>query len=451
MMALTGILLSSTILGANTSVVQAASSDKTSTSSSTASPIKVINDLGDLLTTSTNKVNSQTQFSDLKDGTTLKAAPIFDNQSESTFDKTLQSELNIVNSSNQLVPMTVVSRDSTTGFVKEVSYTLDGTTKTVNVDYDFAMPTVSLEGNQYMNYSAKEDQADVDAATTSSSSVKVASTNGTDAKGNTNSTSVTADVKSIDLSKASTDVTFTPKDNYTAGIPATRTVNVYQGLTDDQLKAGMPQTIQSKDSLDQARVIYDSTNKQRYAVTASNVKTSEDGKTVTYHATETAIQNNGAAVKDPSGKEIAFDGGEQTATINSDADTYDYTLVFDDIRTSKPVVTVDGSVKAGDATIKGADVAAALAKADVTGYSIYSGALDSTLADFTVTASNNSKTYSVHKKATVKVNYVDTTTGKSAGTEDVTGYNGTTSLLNKIPDNYQLDDAKDILQTINAD
>lgn len=446
MMALTGILLSSTILGANTTVVQAASSDKTSTSTSQPSAIKVINDLGDLLTTSTNKVNAQKQFSDIENDTTLKVAPIFGDQSESSFDKTLQSELNVVNSSNQLVPMTVVSRDSTTGFVKEVSYTLDGTTKTVNVDYDYALPTVSLEGNQYMNFGSDAAQKDVDAAT-STSSVKAATTNGADANGHANSASVTANTDSIDLSKASTEVKFTPKDNYIGGIPATRTVNVYQKLTAGELKAGLPETIQSKDSLDQDRVIYDSTNNQRYAVSANNVTVSSDGKTVTYYVTETAIQNNGAAVKDPSGKEITFDGGEQTATINSDADTYDYTLVFNDVRTSKPVVTVDGSVKANDATIKGDDVTAALAKADTTGYSMFS----SNPADFNVTASSNTKEYTVHKKATEKVNYVDTTTGKIFDTEDVTGYNGATVLLNKIPANYQLDDSKDLLQTINAD
>lgn len=444
MMALTGILLSSTILGANTSVVQAASSDKTSTSTSQPSAIKVINDLGDLLTTSTNTVNAQTQFSDIESGTTLKAAPIFGDQSESSFDKTLQSELNVVNSSNQLVPMTVVSRDSTTGFVKEVSYTLDGTTKTVNVDYDYALPTVSLEGNQYMNFGSDAAQKDVDAAT-STSSVKAATTNGADANGHANSASVTANTDSIDLSKASTEVKFTPKDNYIGGIPATRTVNVYQKLTVDELKAGFPKTVQSEDSLDQTRVIYNANNKQRYAVTPTNINT--DGNTITYDVTEKAIQNDGSEVKTPSGDPIIFEEKNLTATINDDANTYDYTLVFHDVRTGEPVVTVDGSVKSDAATLDSDAVKDALAEKDSTGYTLFS----KNPAAFTVTASSNTKEYTVHKKATEKVNYVDTTTGKIFDTEDVTGYNGATVLLNKIPANYQLDDSKDLLQTINAD
>ena len=107
MIALTGILLSSTILGANTTVAQASSNkalsvDKTEIANNV---IQVINELLNSSSTASN-VNSQMKFSDLEDGQTMYAAPIFGQKTDTQFDNVLQGELNVVDSNEQLVPMT---------------------------------------------------------------------------------------------------------------------------------------------------------------------------------------------------------------------------------------------------------------------------------------------------------------------------------------------------------
>jgi len=178
MIALTGILLSSTILGANTTVAQASSNkalsvDKTEMANNV---IQVINELLNSSSTASN-VNSQTKFSDLEDGQTMSVAPIFGQKTDTQFDKVLQGELNVVDSNEQLVPMTTSNKDSH-GFPETVKYTLDGVTKTITVSYNYAKPIVSFTNNsQVMNF--KDGDTGIE-DTAENSDVKAISSNGAD-------------------------------------------------------------------------------------------------------------------------------------------------------------------------------------------------------------------------------------------------------------------------------
>jgi len=180
-MVLAGVLLSSAVLGANTSVVKAASIPTINVDKSEIANnvIQVINELLNSKTTA-NKVNPQTKFSDLADGSKLTATPIFGKKSSSEFSSTLQSELNIVDDKGQLVPMKVTNSDNH-GFATDVSYTLNGTTKKATVSYNLTKPTVSFSKGTTMNFKSTDE-----AEANLSNLVTAKTTNGDDANGKQN-------------------------------------------------------------------------------------------------------------------------------------------------------------------------------------------------------------------------------------------------------------------------
>ncbi|APU70615.1 hypothetical protein LCR01_07280 [Companilactobacillus crustorum] len=425
MMALTGILLSSTILGANTSVVKAASTSDTNPikvdTSSIQNVIQVINDLLGSSSTA-NKVNAQTTFSNLEDGSTQSVTPIFGKKTASDFTTTLQSELNVVDDSGQLVPMKAVDTDSKTGFVTKVSYTLDGTTKTVNVNYNMAQPTVSFSKGQVMNFTSSTE-----ANTALGSLVSAKTTNGDDANGNKNSATVSANPSSV---TSSTLVTFTPSDIYGSGIQAKAQVNIYS-------KPTVPSRTVSSEATAKNPMIF-TANNQRFLATPTDTS---DLANVKYDVT--AIDSAGNTITDSTtGSAITYKGltGSVTNTANAE-NPVNYTMVFKDAKTGNVVYTSDQNGKVGDTVDKtAATTALANSGYTLTGSESHTLAADTTETDFTVT-----------QAADTTINYIDNTTGKSAGTETLSGNNGSTTILKSIPSGYQLVDLSDFMQTLNAD
>jgi len=437
MMALTGILLSSTILGANTSIIQAASTTS-KTESSSANPIQVINALDDLLTsTTTNKVNAQTQFSDLVDGSNVKAAPIFGKQTSAEFANTLQSELNVVNSSKQLVPMTVVKSNTTTGFAEKVSYTLDGTTKTVSVNYNFALPRVT--GSQYMNFSSKDTQANLNTALSATGSTD----NGTDANGNTNSVSVSASPNAIKSTDASTDVKLTPSDNYAPGNSITRTVNVYQEPDWSSIK-------RTTDAAGLKVPTYYTKDGQTSRLDITNASDYKPGETFTPEYKATAISSNGRDVTDSVTKNaITFtskDSKNAPAPITIDSTNLYYTIVFRDANSGRDVYSVEKSATGTTATVSGSEITKDLPDGK---YTLAKTPDDS----YTFDADDATKTFDVNTKADTTINYIDTAikSDKPVSTETLSGNDGSTLPLASIPEGYQLNSYSDLIQTLNAD
>ncbi|MGQ2375815.1 SLAP domain-containing protein [Companilactobacillus zhachilii] len=425
-MVLAGILLSSTILGANTSVVQAASTSTTNSpltvdKSLLTNAIQVINELLDSKTTA-NKVNAQTKFSDLVDGSTLNVQPIFGQKSASEFASTLQSELNVVNDSGQLVPMKVVTTDTTTGFAKTVSYTLDGTTKTVSVDYNLTKPTVTFSKGTTMNFtSADEANANL------SKLVTVKTTNGDNANGNSNSKTLSSDPTTVTASGA---VTFTPSDIYGKGIPATGTVNLYSAPTVPDRTVGTADAAKNP-------ITFTADNGQRFLATPTDTTTLT---AVKYNIT--AIDSAGSTVNDSvTGNAITY-SGTAAVTVKSNSDApISYSMVFKDANTGNVVYAIDKSGNSGDVI----DSTAATTALNGTGYTLSSDqtqtlATDTTEIDFNVT-----------KAAKTTVNYISNITGKSVGTETLDGNNGSSTMLKSIPKGYQLVNVGDFAQKLNAD
>ncbi|CAJ1190357.1 hypothetical protein CPR19088_GLDEOEPO_02086 [Companilactobacillus paralimentarius] len=449
-MVLAGILLSSTILGANTSVVQAASTsnkllnvDTSEFKNSVANNvIQVINDLLNSSSTA-NKVNSQTKFSDLENNQTIKVAPIFGKKTQTEFSKVLQGELNVVDDSEQLVPMKVVkSNEKGHGFINQVSYTLDGATKTVNVDYNYMKPTVSFNSNQTMNFSSNDDSKLISKISSDTNSVGVNTTNGDDANGITNKTNVVAKA-----SDSNNIVTFTPSDSYAQGISAIRTVNIYKApdLTqldnDNDSSGNKVLAVSSLKDLDQGRVIKSGNQSYLIKFDYNNVVPDAQGISKVKY-TATAVDSAGNVVNDDStGSPIVFGGGDDD-TINVAVNSKGiYPIVtYKDVTSKQTVYTANFGKKDADGTIVSSDIQGALPS----GYTLTSP------SDFDYTSSNHTRTYSVSKNADTKINFISVNDGSNVGHSDLTGNNGMPSILNA-PEGYKLVNASDRLQTLNAD
>ena len=432
MIALTGILLSSTILGANTTVAQASSNkalsvDKTEIVNNV---IQVINELLNSSSTASN-VNSQMKFSDLEDGQTMSVAPIFGQKTDTQFDKVLQGELNVVDNNEQLVPMTTSNKDSH-GFPETVKYTLDGVTKTITVSYNYAKPIVSFTNNsQVMNF--KDGDTGIE-DTAENSDVKAISSNGADANGKANTATVSG--KMSDDGKS---VNFTSKDNYvTSDITATRTVNTYKEPDWSKLN---DRTITNFSDINNPIVIKDA-NGNSYLVKATGYTDSDETNTsiegVTYVAT--AIDGAGnTVISDASGDEITFtDPDVQNVAIDENA--VNPIITFKDKTTKKVLGTYMPGT--GTETITAANIQEAMPK---------NSTVSGTIENFTPTTSDYTKTYYVTRSANTNINFVSVVgDNPTNSTTTLNGNDGDTVLLTDIPKGYELVNKEDMLQKLNA-
>jgi len=433
MMALTGILLSSAILGANTSVVQAANTNalNVDTSEVANNVIQVINDLLNSSTTA-NKVGSQTQFSDLENGSEKMVAPIFGEKTNAAFSKTLQGELNVVDTNGQLVPMTVTDRDDH-GFAKEVSYTLDGTTKTISVGYNYARPTVSFNNNRTMNF--KDGDKNIDAVSSNISSVNVNTLNGADANGVANKTAVTA-------SKTGNTVTFTPSDSYVnSGISADRTVNVYTEPDWSQLNnTDKTRTVSSVSDLDNPSVIVNKSNGQMYLVKASYTKPEDaDATSVSVTYTATAIDSKGNTINDAETTSPITYTKDSEVTIDS-SNIYPTVTYKDENGNVVYTKTFDPIANTATTTISSAKIQSELP----TGYTL------SFPSEFAASKKDSTKSYTVYKAAATAVKYINVMNGNTVGTTNLSGKEGSNTVLEGIPANYQLVTKTDLIQTLDS-
>lgn len=431
MIALTGILLSSTILGANTTVAQASSNkalsvDKTEIANNV---IQVINELLNSSSTASN-VNSQMKFSDLEDGQTMYVAPIFGQKTDTQFDNVLQGELNVVDSNEQLVPMTTSNKDSN-GFPKTVKYTLNGVTKTITVIYNYARPIVSFTNNsQVMNF--KDGDTGIE-NTAENSDVKAISSNGADANGKENTATVSGK-----MSSDGKTVTFTPKDNYITGIKAKRTVNTYKEPDWSILNN---RTITNASDINNPIVIKDS-NGNSYLVKATGYtnsnETSSTVNDVTYVAT--AIDGAGNTVtSDASGEEITFTDPD-IENVKVDSSSVNPIITFKDKTTKKVLGTYMPST--GTETIAAGDIQGAMPE---------NSTISGTINDFTPTTSDYTKTYYVTRSANTDVKFVSVVgDNPTNSTTTLNGNDGDTVLLTGIPEGYELVNKEDMLQKLNA-
>lgn len=452
-MVLAGVLLSSAVLGANTSVVKAASNNPLNVDTSAITNViqnNVIHVINELLNSDStaNKVNSQKKFSDLKDGDTMYVAPIFGEKDATTYEKTLQGELNVVDDNGQLVSMDSVGTDKLTGFIKSVRYTLNGTTKNINVIYSFGMPTISFKNNQVMNFKDSDGLDAINSAATAESSVDLNTPNGDDAHGDVNSPSVKVEQIS-DLTKPQVDLKLTPSDNYVPeGIDAIRTVNIYSepdlsSLNNDTDSNGKPiRAVTNEKDLSEPNVVVNKDG-QRFSVVAtkaSNEPSSTGVFDVKY--TETAIDSKGNVIKDDiTGKPLTYSSDGEVA-INS-GKTYPL-ISYEDTISHKIVYTSNSFKTTGtNGTISSQDIQDALPESSK--YTLISP------SDFSYSADKYTGTYMVYRETINNITFRSISDGKPVGSvKELKGQNGTRMRISS-PTGYSLVDDNDILQTLDAD
>ncbi|WP_125590262.1 SLAP domain-containing protein [Companilactobacillus jidongensis] len=444
-LALTGIMLSSTVLGASPLIVQA----------TTAPAITAKSALTEATTSTAVTKGTATTFADLKNNATMSVAPIF-GKSGTAFNTDLANELNITTSSTDTtqIPMTVVESNKF-GFATKVTFTSGTTTKTVNVQYSYAKPTVAFgkdNVSQVMNFTTKTAPAQTDfAKDVVNKDVTAATTNGTDAKGVKNSATLLTDMSTSDIQDAGTyTVAYTPKDNYTTGDTVNRTVNVFAEpdwtqIADRQIAMG------DKAAATNPYIISNSQGQKfSVAVTTGSIDTTTAGDNdVTY--TATAIDANGNVLKDSStGKAMTWSETDAKVTVVNPTDTtvakaIPYTISFKN---------ADGNIVGNQSgTFDSTADTKTITIAAPEGYSLKN------TADATYTVDTTDfKTTPISKSVDVvpaslkyTVDYVDEATGKTVKTDaDQTGTYGSYISLTA-PDGYELSNVVDRGFTLKTD
>ncbi|WP_125565969.1 SLAP domain-containing protein [Companilactobacillus insicii] len=495
-LALTSIMLSSTVLGASPLIVQA--------KEKAAPTITATRALTEATTsTPTAAKGTATTFADLKNNATMSVAPIF-GKSGSDFNTDLANELNITTSKTDTtqIPMTVVESNKF-GFATKVTFTNGDKTKAVNVQYNYAKPTVSFgkdNASQVMNFTTKTAPAQTDfASKVVNKDVTATTTNGTDAKGVKNSATLLTDMSTSDIQDpGSYTVTYTPRDNYTTGDAVNRTVNVFgepdwTQLDNYKITAGDTAGVSGK-------VVINNKHGQKFLVTTTAVDGTTENKygtaadfnaakagTYSVKYSAQAIDDNGNLLKDSStGNALTFDDDNPATIQVVDPDgtgvtslpytinfTYDKNIVGTQFGTTdnnlvKPDApsteesankssdtdkTTDSQVEEGETEqpASKADATEPNTTVDVkapTGYTL----AKSTDSPYTFTDAKRTVDIDV-VPASLKytVNYVDEATGKTVKTDkDQTGTYGSYISL-KAPEGYELSNVVDRGFTLKKD
>ena len=456
MVALAGVLLSTTILGANTSVIEAATKSK---------EIRVKNELKRApaiqaqatstsvdSTTGTGMVGKQ-KFSDLKNDQILKISPIFqedvDNSREG-YAALLQGRLGIVDNKGNSLAVTIEQRDKQTNFATKVSYADGKETKTINLEYNYFKPELSTERSEPMNYKGDSLPSNFMDAITSGKNLNNASTNvpklshnRTDLNGHKDDVETEITHMSSNIDTKGGEIEFTPTD-VTYGVKGDsliRHVKIFQEPDWNQL-ADRTLQLNDKEGLSKPVTITDS-NGNRYSVTMNSdaVNIDEPGQyKVTYKAT--GIDDSGTPVIDEGshvvGNNIVYTKRDQAITVSGDKTQVNYNLIIKDKKTGNIIDTQSGQAADGSTvTIDTSKLPS--------GYT-----LSDAQKTFKVDGKNPSKTIEISKSVNYNVKYLDKDTNQQVG-KNVTGVgNEGSSIVLQAPSGYDFADTSDMILTLDS-
>ncbi|HIY92268.1 SLAP domain-containing protein [Companilactobacillus sp. HBUAS56275] len=450
MVALTGVLLSATILGANTSVVEAASKSKeihVKNELKEDPVIEATSSLSDAVTTGKQK------FSDLKDGQTLEVSPIFQEDVDSSNEKyetLLQNKLGIVDDKGNPLTMTIEQRDKKTNFASKVSYKNGEQTKTFNLKYNYFKPELISGRADPMNFKGTSLPSSFNDAITSgdhlndsSTNVSKLSRNKTDLNGHKAVVETKITQISPDIDTKGGEIVFVPTDTTynVEGAPLIRHVKIFQEPNWQQLSN---RTLQLNDKTGLAKpVTITDSNGNKYSVTikSGTVDITKPGKyTVTYEAT--GIDDNGTPVIDEGnhvvGQNIIYTKQNQSITVSGDTTQVNYNFIIKDKNTGDVIDTQSG--QAAD----GSTITVDTSKLP-SGYT-----LSNAQKTFKVDAKNPSKTIEIAKSVNYDIKYLDKDTNKQIG-KDVTGTGDEgSSIVLQVPSGYDFANASDMMLTLNS-
>ncbi|KRK81778.1 hypothetical protein FC78_GL000076 [Companilactobacillus bobalius DSM 19674] len=445
MVALAGILLSTTILGANTSVIKATTKSK---------EIHVKNELTQATNTSSDAaVVGKQKFSDLKDGQTLKISPIFQedvDNSRAGYATLLQNKLGIVDDKGNSLTMTIEQRDKQTNFATKVSYKDGKQTKAINLEYNYFKPELSSERQDPMNYKGDSLPSNFMDAITSGKNLNNAGTNvpksshnRTDLNGHKDDVETEITHMSSDIDTKGGEIEFTPTD-VTYGVKGDsliRHVKIFQEPDWNQL-ANRTLQLNDKDGLSKPVTITDS-NGNKYSVTMNSdaINITEPGQyKVTYEAT--GIDDSGKPVIDEGshvvGNNIVYTKRDQLITVSGDKTQVNYNLIIKDKKTGNVIDTQSGQA------VDGSTVTIDTSKLP-SGYT-----LSDAQKTFKVDAKNPSKTIEISKNVNYNVKYLDKDTNQQVG-KNVTGVgNEGSSIVLQAPSGYDFADTSDMILTLDS-
>lgn len=454
MVALVGVLLSTTILGANTSVIEAATKSK---------EIRVKNELKrapviQATSTSANSTNDsgmvgKQKFSDLKNDQTLKISPIFQEDVDSSregYAALLQNKLGIVDDKGNSLAMTIEQRDKQTNFATKVSYKDGKQTKTINLEYNYFKPELTSERQDPMNYKGDSLPSDFMDTITSGKNLNNASTNvpksshnGTDLNGHKADVETEITHMSSNIDTKGGEIEFTPTD-VTYGIKGNsliRHVKIFQEPDWNQL-ANRTLQLNDKNGLSKPVTITDS-NGNKYSVTMNSnaIDITKPGQyKVTYEAT--GIDDSGTPVIDEGshvvGTKIVYTKRNQLITVSGDKTQVNYNFIIKNKKTGNVIDTQSGQA------VDGSTVMIDTSKLP-SGY-----ALSDTQKTFKVDAKNPTKTIEIAKSVNYDIKYLDKDTNQQIG-KDITGAGDEgSSIVLQAPSGYEFADTSDMILTLDS-
>lgn len=461
-MALAGLMLSTTILGAATPVIAAKNADPIPVTDETgkqAKALTAVSELGDtdVDNTDTDKTDGQRLFDDLKDGATLDVVPVFkeDAPTATKYQDLLQKAIGIVDKNKQEVPMTIKDHDKTTGFASVVSYTSNGETKTFNLKYNYYQPSLHTEAGfeNPLIFQADNMPDNFNNIITSgenlnnehSNVVKDANKNKTDLNGHVGNNQTTITQKSDDIEKKGGTVTFTPEDiTYKVkGEPFVRQVKVYDGPDWSKLNKTIQLDKNNKLDLNNYQVLSDDNgNKYRISIDSKTVDVTKAGQQkvdfvahgIKDDGTD-AIQTRDHLKDTP----VEYTLSNQTLTVSDNTEQVNYNVLIVDKNTGKIVGSQAGQAANGSTqTVDPTKVPA--------GYT-----LTDAQKNFTVDAQNPTKVITVAKTVPYEITFVDKNTNTKVGdVQTGNGEEGSDILLNA-PENYEFVNSADMMFKLSSD
>lgn len=460
-MALAGLMLSTTILGAATPVIAAKNADPIPVTDETGKQAKALTavselDDTDVDNTDTDTANGQRAFDDLKDGATLDVVPVFKNEIGQNFSykDALQKKLGVVDGNNQLVPMKIEKSSDQTGFAESISYELNGKTKSFKINYVYNKPflTSGLSStdnhtSETWNYKAsnlpKNFLYEINGRGLNTDDTNIIShrTNGTDLKGHEDNVAVKLENPAGEgFKETGGTVKFTPVDTIynVQGESFERNIKVYQEPDWSQLNN---KTIQLNDKKILGGFTVTDANKNTFRVEVTNPDQVDVSKPGTYDVKykATAIDEKGKDVTDKQSNSITYDSKAMKLTVSGDTEQVNYNVLIVDKNTGKIVGSQAGQAANGSTqTVDPTKVPA--------GYT-----LTDAQKNFTVDDENPTKVITVAKTVPYEITFIDKNTNTKVGdVQTGNGEEGSDILLNA-PENYEFVNSADMMFKLSSD
>lgn len=454
--ALTSIMLSATVLGANISTIDvlAKKSEPIKVKRELRETPKILQVTEDSVTDSNgNKAGiAKYKFSDLKDGETLDVKPIFksDTYSGRSYEEILENRLGIVDDNGTPLKMKVITRENFSGFINVISYTDNGKTKQFKLNYNYEAPYINNKNGTFFNFKDGqlpknfmyiiEDGNNGSNLNTPESNIDAFSKNYEDFNGHEDGVTTRISRRANqDIATKGGTVEFTTKDNL-YNVPEekyTRYVYIFRDPDWSSLE-NRKENVGNDYSISYPTEIKDS-NGNVYQVKIDNLNDVNINKPGEYTVNYVATARNGVidAEEYGTGNEITYKKTMKLTVVKPETEI-NYTVILIDKKTGN--IVYRQSLYATDGTKGQVDTSELPA-----GYT-----LTDDQKNFTVDSQNSTKIITVSKTVPYDITYIDKdTNGKVGSNLRGTGEEGSSVALTA-PKDYNFASSADMIFTLDS-